>query len=82
MSMTPIYGPGKPEEEMMELIHQAVKSGITFLDTAKKFGGNANECLVGKVHECTIHDRRKFSCLSDVELPMDCMIVWKSEENP
>lgn len=50
MSMTPIYGPGKPEEEMIDLVHQAVESGITFLDTADIYGANANELLVGKVH--------------------------------
>jgi aryl-alcohol dehydrogenase-like predicted oxidoreductase len=49
MGMSAFYGPTKPEEEMIELIHFAVKSGVTFIDTSDIYGPHTNEILVGKV---------------------------------
>lgn len=40
--------PRKPEDEMIALIHHAINSGITFLDTADCYGPFTNEVLVGK----------------------------------
>ncbi|KAI3822988.1 hypothetical protein L1987_10591 [Smallanthus sonchifolius] len=40
MGMSGGYGPAKPEEEMIKLIHHAINSGVTHLDT--------NEILIGK----------------------------------
>ncbi|KAI3798219.1 hypothetical protein L1987_33490 [Smallanthus sonchifolius] len=49
MSMTnSLYGPGKSEEDMIKLIHHAVNSGVTHLDTADSYGPHANEILIGK----------------------------------
>eukprot|EP00250_Pteridium_aquilinum_P018755 c24199_g2_i1 orf=275-736(+) len=48
MGMSAYYGPPKPEEEMIALIHHAVESGITFFDTADVYGPFTNEILVGK----------------------------------
>ncbi|KAK1411094.1 hypothetical protein QVD17_37638 [Tagetes erecta] len=42
------YGPGKPEEDMIKLIHHAVNSGVTHLDTSDMYGSHANEILIGK----------------------------------
>ena len=42
-------GPPKPEHEMIELIHHAIDSGITFLDTSDMYGPFLNEILLGKV---------------------------------
>jgi aryl-alcohol dehydrogenase-like predicted oxidoreductase len=51
MGMSAFYGPARPEEEMVELIHYAVeKLGVTFLDTSDVYGPFTNEILVGKVN--------------------------------
>ncbi|KAF7150975.1 hypothetical protein RHSIM_Rhsim02G0070600 [Rhododendron simsii] len=49
MSMsTGFYGSGKPEADMIDLIHRAIESGITFLDTSDCYGPHTNEVLLGK----------------------------------
>ncbi|KAF5820082.1 putative perakine reductase [Helianthus annuus] len=48
MGMSAHYGPAKPEPEMIELIRQAIDSGITFLDTSDFYGPHTNEILIGK----------------------------------
>ncbi|KAI8009403.1 putative aldo-keto reductase 3 [Camellia lanceoleosa] len=42
------YGPGKPEADMIKLVHHAIHHGITFLDTSDVYGPYANEILLGK----------------------------------
>ena len=49
MGMSAFYGPPKPEEDMIALIHHAVNSGITLLDTSDIYGPFTNEILLGKV---------------------------------
>ncbi|KAG6541591.1 hypothetical protein Mapa_016984 [Marchantia paleacea] len=48
MGMSSFYGPPKPEEEMIELIHKAVEHGIILIDTSDMYGPHTNEILVGK----------------------------------
>ncbi|KAG2403875.1 hypothetical protein LR48_Vigan03g010200 [Vigna angularis] len=48
MGMSWSYGPAKPEPDMIALIHHAVQSGVTFLDTADIYGPHTNEVLLGK----------------------------------
>nr|GEZ21102.1 probable aldo-keto reductase 2 [Tanacetum cinerariifolium] len=48
MGMTGSYGLPKPEPDMINLIHHAVNSGVTFLDTSDVYGPHTNEILVGK----------------------------------
>ncbi|XP_044478018.1 probable aldo-keto reductase 2 [Mangifera indica] len=48
MGMSAFYGPPKPEPEMIALIHHAINSGITFLDTSDVYGPHTNEILLGK----------------------------------
>ncbi|KAH6786720.1 oxidoreductase superfamily protein [Perilla frutescens var. hirtella] len=48
MGMSHSYGQPKPEPEMIELIHHAINSGVTFLDTSDAYGPHANEILIGK----------------------------------
>ena len=51
MGMSAFYGPPKPEQDMIELIHHAINSGITFLDTSDLYGPHTNEILIGKVRD-------------------------------
>jgi hypothetical protein len=44
-----VYGPPKPEQDMIALIRHAVHSGVTFLDTSDIYGPFTNEILLGKV---------------------------------
>uniref|UniRef100_A0A803LTF2 NADP-dependent oxidoreductase domain-containing protein n=1 Tax=Chenopodium quinoa TaxID=63459 RepID=A0A803LTF2_CHEQI len=48
MGMSAFYGPPKSEEDMIQLIHYAIDSGITFLDTSDVYGPHTNEYLLGK----------------------------------
>ena len=49
MDMSALYGPPKPEQDMIRLIHHAIDSGVTFLDTSDVYGPFTNEILIGKV---------------------------------
>ncbi|XP_057542925.1 probable aldo-keto reductase 3 isoform X4 [Amaranthus tricolor] len=51
MGMSAFYGPPKSEEQMIPLIHHAINSGITFLDTSDMYGPHTNEILLGKMGE-------------------------------
>ncbi|GFP94203.1 probable aldo-keto reductase 2 [Phtheirospermum japonicum] len=48
MGMSSLYGPPKPEPDMIKLIHHAINSGVTFLDTSDVYGPHTNELLIGK----------------------------------
>ncbi|KAJ9186918.1 hypothetical protein P3X46_002435 [Hevea brasiliensis] len=48
MSMSAFYGPPKPESDMIALIHHAIDTGVTFLDTSDIYGPHTNEILLGK----------------------------------
>ena len=50
MGMSAYYGPPKPESDMIALLHHAINSGITFLDTSDIYGPFTNEILLGKVY--------------------------------
>lgn len=49
LGMSCFYGPAEPEEAMIQLIHHAINSGVTFLDTSDCYGPHTNEILIGKV---------------------------------
>ncbi|KAK4433782.1 IN2-2 protein [Sesamum alatum] len=66
MGMSANYGTPKPESDMIELIHHAIDSGVTFLDTADVYGPHTNEILLGKVScmlssDCGLGTRNAFS---------------------
>ncbi|XAR48766.1 Perakine reductase [Bertholletia excelsa] len=46
MGMSSNYGHEKPESDMIALIHHAINSGVTFLDTSDAYGDN--EILISK----------------------------------
>ncbi|XP_048139459.1 probable aldo-keto reductase 4 isoform X2 [Rhodamnia argentea] len=48
MGMSAGYGAPKSESDMIALIHHAVGSGVTFLDTSDIYGPGTNEILLGK----------------------------------
>ncbi|KAL3016910.1 hypothetical protein AAZX31_06G242600 [Glycine max] len=48
MGMSAFYGPPKPEPDMIALIHHAIQSGVTLLDTSNVYGPHTNELLLGK----------------------------------
>ncbi|XP_030973491.1 probable aldo-keto reductase 2 [Quercus lobata] len=48
MGMSGWYGPPKPEQDMISLIHHAIHTGVTFLDTSDMYGPFLNEILLGK----------------------------------
>src|SRR3569833_2565785 len=42
------YGPATEREQAIKLIRAAFEGGVTFFDTAKAYGPNKNEDLVGE----------------------------------
>jgi len=48
MGMSTAYGPAADKHEMIALIRNAVKRGVTFFDTAELYGPFTNEDLVGE----------------------------------
>ncbi|XP_059632065.1 probable aldo-keto reductase 2 [Cornus florida] len=48
MGMSTFYGPPKPDSDMIALIHHAIESGVTFLDTSDVYGPFTNEILIAK----------------------------------
>ncbi|KAM5569800.1 putative aldo-keto reductase 2 [Rosa sericea] len=57
MGMSAFYGPPKPEADMIKLIHHAVDSGVTFLDTSDIYGPHTNEILLGKALSGGVRDK-------------------------
>ncbi|XP_061990846.1 probable aldo-keto reductase 2 [Rosa rugosa] len=57
MGMSAYYGPPKPEADMIKLIHHAVDSGVTFLDTSDVYGPHTNEILLGKALSGGVRDK-------------------------
>ncbi|XP_049370024.1 auxin-induced protein PCNT115-like [Solanum verrucosum] len=51
------YGLPKPEPEMIKVIHHAINSGVTLLDTADIYGPNTNEILIGKALKGGMRER-------------------------
>ena len=48
MGLCHAYGLDVPEQDGINVIHEAVDLGVTFFDTAQVYGPYANETLVGK----------------------------------
>ncbi|KAH0739211.1 hypothetical protein KY290_037916 [Solanum tuberosum] len=57
MGMSAFYGPPKPEPDMIQLIHHAINSGVTFLDTSDVYGPHTNEILLGKALKGGMRER-------------------------
>ncbi|MED6222969.1 IN2-2 protein, variant 3 [Stylosanthes scabra] len=57
MGMSAFYGPPKPEPDMISLIHHALQSGVTFLDTSDFYGPHTNEILLGKALKGGIREK-------------------------
>ncbi|WMV48475.1 hypothetical protein MTR67_041860 [Solanum verrucosum] len=57
MGMSAFYGPPKPEPAMIELIHHAINSGVTLLDTSDVYGPYTNEILIGNALKGGMRER-------------------------
>jgi aryl-alcohol dehydrogenase-like predicted oxidoreductase len=58
MGMSAAYGPLKPESDMIALIHHAVNTGVTLLDTSDVYGPHTNEILLGKALKAVLRFER------------------------
>ena len=78
MAMSGGYGPPKPEPDMISLIHHALQSGITFLDTSDIYGPFTNELLLGKVSPLfSVHIFSIGSCSFHLFfLSFCCFSIW------
>ncbi|KAF5950245.1 hypothetical protein HYC85_012238 [Camellia sinensis] len=72
MGMSAFYGPPKPEEDMIKLIHHSINSGVTFLDTSAIYGPHTNEILLGKALKGGMRDK--------VELASKFGIIYTDEK--
>ncbi|KAK6915023.1 NADP-dependent oxidoreductase domain [Dillenia turbinata] len=57
MSMSAFYGPPKPESDMISLMHHAINSGVTFLDTSDFYGPFTNEILLSKALQGGVREK-------------------------
>ncbi|CAA3027927.1 auxin-induced protein PCNT115-like [Olea europaea var. sylvestris] len=75
MSMSAFYGPPKPESDMIKLIHHAINSGITFLDTSDVYGPYTNEILLGKALKDGMREKVEFATKFGITFQDSQMIV-------
>nr|AAB84222.1 auxin-induced protein [Helianthus annuus] len=68
MSMSAFYGPPKPEPDMINLIHHAVNSGVTFVDTSDYYGPKTNEILLGKALKGGMRDKVELATKYGIKL--------------
>ncbi|CAH9136521.1 unnamed protein product [Cuscuta epithymum] len=75
MGMSAFYGPPKPDADMIRLIHHAVNSGVTFLDTSDMYGPHTNEILLGKALKSGLREQvelaTKFGIIYTTDGKMD-----------
>ncbi|KAM1989729.1 hypothetical protein ACFX15_031056 [Malus domestica] len=57
MGMSAFYGPPKPDQDMITLIHHAIDAGVTLLDTSDVYGPYTNEILLGKALKGGVRDK-------------------------
>uniref|UniRef100_A0ACD5UPG7 Uncharacterized protein n=1 Tax=Avena sativa TaxID=4498 RepID=A0ACD5UPG7_AVESA len=57
MGMSALYGPPKPEHDMVALIHHAIAAGVTLLDTSDVYGPHTNEILLGKALQGGVREK-------------------------
>ncbi|KAL6602745.1 hypothetical protein ACP70R_043106 [Stipagrostis hirtigluma subsp. patula] len=57
MGMSAYYGPPKPVPEMVALIHHAIATGVTLLDTSDIYGPHTNEELLGEALKGGVRDK-------------------------
>ncbi|XP_059632060.1 probable aldo-keto reductase 2 [Cornus florida] len=61
MGMSAFYGPPKPDSDMIALIHHAIDSGVTFLDTSDVYGPFINEILIAKAMKGGFRERTELA---------------------
>ncbi|KAK1405018.1 Aldo/keto reductase [Heracleum sosnowskyi] len=70
-----VYGPPKPDADMINLIHHAVLNGITFFDTFDVYGPRTNEILLSKALKDGVRDKvelaTKFGHRIDARVPIE-----------
>ena len=70
MGMSDAYGPPKDTQEMIGLIRAAVERGVTFFDTAEKYGPFTNEELLGEAlapFRDQVVIATKFGCITSIQ---------------
>lgn len=70
MGLSSFYGAPQPETDAIALLHHAINSGVTFLDTSDIYGPQTNELLLGKVRFFSSRDGSLRDCSL---LPSDCL---------
>ncbi|CAI9271331.1 unnamed protein product [Lactuca saligna] len=73
--MSAFYGAPKPEPEMIKLIHHAIKSGVTFLDTSDFYGPKTNEILLGKALKEGARENVELGTKFGIKYEGDAMVI-------
>ncbi|KAM7488805.1 hypothetical protein LguiB_026297 [Lonicera macranthoides] len=76
MGMSAFFGPPKPDDEMIPLIHHAIDSGVTFLDTSDFYGPHINEILVGKMKVYSVPRNRVVFIIFGPKEPSEAYVTW------
>ncbi|KAL8252051.1 hypothetical protein R6Q59_035744 [Mikania micrantha] len=78
MGMSAFYGPPRPEPDMINLIHQAINAGVTFLDTSDFYGPKTNEILLGKALKDGMREKVEVA----TKFGIKCDGVWEVNGHP
>ncbi|CAH8337018.1 unnamed protein product [Eruca vesicaria subsp. sativa] len=57
MSLSAFFGVPEPKTDPISLLHHAINSGITFLDTADSYGPHTDELLLAKALKNGVRER-------------------------
>ncbi|KAL4382842.1 hypothetical protein AHAS_Ahas04G0273900 [Arachis hypogaea] len=71
MGMSAYYDPPQPEPNMVALIHHAVQSGVTFLDTSDVYGPHTNEILIGKALNGGVREKVELATKFGIRISYD-----------
>ncbi|KAL1806128.1 hypothetical protein ACET3Z_029196 [Daucus carota] len=80
MGMSYFYGQPKPDSDMIRLIHHAVQSGVTLLDTSDFYGPHTNEILISKALKDGVRDKVQLATKFGIRMDGEIRVVQGDPE--
>ncbi|WOH12374.1 hypothetical protein DCAR_0831877 [Daucus carota subsp. sativus] len=80
MGMSYFYGQTKPDSDMIRLIHHAVQSGVTLLDTSDFYGPHTNEILISKALKDGVRDKVQLATKFGIRMDGEIRVVQGDPE--
>ncbi|KAK1395891.1 putative aldo/keto reductase/potassium channel subunit beta [Heracleum sosnowskyi] len=80
MGMSYFYGQPKPDSDMIRLIHHAVQTGVTLLDTSDFYGPHTNEILISKALKDGVRDKVQLATKFGIRMDGEIRVVQGDPE--